>query len=146
MLREALFKWTNTIHMLAFTKLAVHYKWLYLDFANTVWTYLILKSAGLNTSKMFWLVHVLSSLNSVEPLWFVFLCDLVCTENLCNNSNNNNNNNRTCFSVQSCIDAQNVQWWTKMCSDDRLFLQWWIKGDWVERLKKCDKYPCLLGE
>ena len=23
--------------------------------------------------------------------------------------------------------AQNVQWWTKMCSDERLFVQWWIK-------------------
>jgi len=28
--------------------------------------------------------------------------------------------------VLTCSDAQNVQWWTKMCSDERLFLQWWI--------------------
>jgi len=29
--------------------------------------------------------------------------------------------------VLVCSDAQNVQWWTKMCSDERLFVQWWIK-------------------
>jgi len=28
--------------------------------------------------------------------------------------------------VSLCSDAQNVQWWTEMCSDERLFLQWWI--------------------
>jgi len=30
--------------------------------------------------------------------------------------------------VLVCGDAQNVQWWTKMCSDERLFVQWWIKN------------------
>jgi len=29
--------------------------------------------------------------------------------------------------VLVCSDAENVQWWTKMCSDERLFVQWWIK-------------------
>jgi len=29
--------------------------------------------------------------------------------------------------VLTCSDAQNVEWWTKMCSDERLFVQWWSK-------------------
>jgi len=32
--------------------------------------------------------------------------------------------------VLTCSDAQNVQWWTKMCSDERLFVQWWSKKKW----------------
>jgi len=27
----------------------------------------------------------------------------------------------------TCSDAQNVQWWTKMCSDERRFQYWWTK-------------------
>jgi len=27
--------------------------------------------------------------------------------------------------VLTCSYAQNVQWWTKMYSDERVFLQWW---------------------
>jgi len=30
--------------------------------------------------------------------------------------------------VLTYSDAQKVQWWTTMCSDERLFLQWWIMG------------------
>jgi len=26
--------------------------------------------------------------------------------------------------VLACSDAQNVQWWIEMCSDERLFVQW----------------------
>jgi len=26
--------------------------------------------------------------------------------------------------VLTCSDAQNVQWWIEMCSDERLFVQW----------------------
>ena len=42
---------------------------------------------------------------------------------------------RTCYSgygsghVLTCSDAQNVQWWTKMCGDERVILQWWILGE-----------------
>ena len=31
-----------------------------------------------------------------------------------------------------CSDAQTVQWWTKMCSDERLFVQWWITKHYEE--------------
>jgi len=32
--------------------------------------------------------------------------------------------------VLTCSDAQNVQLWIEMCSDERLFVQWQIKVIW----------------
>jgi len=30
----------------------------------------------------------------------------------------------TTWLALTCSDAQNVQWWIEMCSDERLFVQW----------------------
>ena len=41
--------------------------------------------------------------------------------------------------VLTCSDAQHVQWWTKMCSDEWLFLQWWIAKRVKSWSKTCKK-------